>query len=314
MSRYRRRLSKVTIIILCAVLIFSVLAIRYSLDIRKAYDRLDDYQVESVDTAFGQMSYIDSGTGEPVLISHGIFGGYDQAIVTLNNLLGESYRKIAPSRFGYPGSDLPSIPTPGNQARAFVELLDRLDVEEVFVITTSAGGAAGIKMAIEYPERVKGLVLLSSGMPTTPKSPDEVSGAAGPPGPLVNDFPMWFVITHFGFAMDRMMASDVPDSFYKTMLPVRPRKLGVKNDESVTNLDMAVSYDDYPVEELSLPILVVHAKDDPLARFDEVEKFIARVQPRTAIFETGGHLITGHEYGVSRAIIDFIEEVRSNGY
>lgn len=131
----------------------------------------------------------------------------------------------------------------------------------------------------------------------------------GPPAPLVNDFPMWFVINHFGFVMNRMMASDVSDDFYETMLPVKPRKAGVKNDESLTNLDMAINYTNYPVEKSSLPILLVHAKDDPMAKYDEVKKFIEKVQPRTAIFESGGHLLTGHEDEVAKAIKSFIEEV-----
>lgn len=298
-------------IILFVVLVFSIITIiRYNLDIRKAYYRLNSYQTDTIDTEFGKMSYIDSGIGEVVLISHGIFGGYDQAIVSLNNILGKRYRKIAPSRFGYPGSDLPSTPNPENQAKAFVDLLDKLDLEKVFVITTSAGGAPGIKMAIEYPERVKGLVLLSSGMPTAQKSREEISGMTGPPAPLVNDFPMWFILKHFSFAMDIMMASDFPDSFYETMLPVKPRKLGIRNDESLTNLDMTINYDDYSVEEINLPILLVHAKDDPLVKYDEVVKFITKVQPQTAIFETGGHLTTGHEDEVSTIIIDFIERNR----
>ncbi len=310
MKRVRRRINYMIIIIILAVSVFSIITvIRYNVDIRKAYNRLSGYQIESINTEFGQLSYIDEGTGEPVLISHGIFGGYDQGYLSLTNILGEGYRIIAPSRFGYPGSDLPSTPTPENQAKAYIKLLDELDVEKVLVITTSAGGASGIKMAIDYPSRVNGLVLLSSGMPTAQKHPEEISGMTGPPAPLVNDFPMWFVINHFGFAMNMMMASDVPDDFYETMLPVKPRKVGIKNDESITNLDMAINYNDYPVEKLSLPILLVHAKDDPLAKYGEVEKFIEKVQPRTAIFETGGHLITGHEEEVSKSIKSFIEEV-----
>lgn len=158
------------IIIILAVSVFSIItAIRYKADIKKAYDRLDSYQAESINTEFGQLSYIDAGRGEPVLISHGIFGGYDQGYLSINSILGEEYRLIAPSRFGYPGSNLPTKPSPENQAKAYIELLDELNIEKVFVITTSAGGAPGIKMAIDYPSRVKGLVLLSSGMPTAPK-------------------------------------------------------------------------------------------------------------------------------------------------
>lgn len=300
------------IIIMFIVCIFSIITvIRYNIDIHKAYDRLNSYPVESIDTEYGKVSFIDSGTGEAVLFSHGIFGGYDQAFVSLYNVLGEEYRKITPSRFGYPGSDLPTVPTPENQSKAYVEVLNELGIEKTFVITTSAGGAAGIKMAIQFPERVKGLVLLSSGMPTTKKSREEIRGMLGPPAPIVNDFPMWFIIKHFGFVMNIMFASDVPDNLYETMLPVKPRKLGIKNDEVLTNLDMTINYDDYPVEKITVPILLVHAKDDPLAKFDEVKKFIARVHCQTAIFETGGHLITGHEDEVSEVIKNFIE-VMSN--
>ena len=38
-----------------------------------------------------------------------------------------------------------------------------------------------------------------------------------------------------------------------------------------------------------------------------VEKFIARTNAKTAVFETGGHLITGHGDAVSVAIKQFIE-------
>jgi len=231
--------------------------------------------------------------------------------VSLLNVVGDEYRKLAPSRFGYPGSDLPSSPTPANQAKALAALLDELDIEKVFVVTTSAGGAAGITFAIHYPQRTKGLILLSSGMPTTPKAPEDITGMAGPPDFIVNDFPMWFTIKHCAFLLDYMFgATERPVDLYSTLLPVQPRKQGVKNDETITNLDMDIHFYEYPVEEITAPILVVHAKDDPMARFEEVQKFIERIQPQTAIFETGGHLITGHGDQVSRAVIEFIEEAK----
>jgi pimeloyl-ACP methyl ester carboxylesterase len=243
-----------------------------------------------------------------VLLSHGIFGGYDQAYASLIDIVGDDYRKLAPSRFGYPGSDLPSTPTPENQSKAFVALLDELGIKQAFIITTSAGGAAGIKLAIMYPERVKGLILLSSSVPTAKRSREEIRGMQDPPAPLVNDFPMWFTVRYFKSVMNTMFGSTVPDNLYATILPVKPRKIGIKADETITNLDMDVNYDNYPVEKITVPILVVHAKDDPMAKFDGVEKFIARVQPQTVIFETGGHLISGHGDEVSKAIKSFIEK------
>lgn len=55
---------------------------------------------------------------------------------------------------------------------------------------------------------------------------------------------------------------------------------------------------------------MVHAKDDPMAKYESIEKFIARTNAKTAIFETGGHLITGHGDAVSIAIKDFIEKTK----
>lgn len=292
------------------LLLCVILTVQFSLDNRKAYERLANYPVQTIITEFGKMSYVDEGSGEPILISHGIFGGYDQASVSLNQLFGDNCRKISPSRFGYPDSDLPTDPTPKNQAKAFMELLDHLSIQKAYILTTSAGGAAGIQFAIQYPNRVKGLILLSSGVPSEKKTRKEITGMMGPPEPLLHDFPMWLSTKYFGFAFKAMMGSDISSSFYDAMLPVEPRQKGILADENITNIDMLVNYDDYPVEKITAPILVVHAKDDPMAKYLDTQKFITRTHPQTAVFETGGHLITGHGDAVSVKIKEFINKTK----
>lgn len=288
----------------------TVVAIQYKIDINSAYKRLNNYDINTIYTDYGKMSYMDEGTGETIILSHGIFGGYDQAYVSLKSLVGDHYRKITPSRFGYPGSDLPSQPTPENQAKAFLNLLDQLGIQKTYIITTSAGGAAGIMFAIKYPDRVKGLILLSSGVPTAKKTREEIKGMMGPPAPLVNDFPMWFSTKYFGFVFKSMFASEIDKSLYDTMLPVEPRKKGIKADETITNIDMDINFDDYKIEKITTPILVVHAKDDPMVKYEGIEKFMARTNAKTAVFQTGGHLITGHGDAVSIAIKEFIEKTK----
>lgn len=287
-----------------------ILTINFSIDNRKAYEKLASYPVHTFKTEFGKMSYVDKGTGESILISHGIFGGYDQASVSMNQLFGEDYRKISPSRFGYPGSDMPDEPTPKNQARAFLELLDHLSIQKAYILTTSAGGAAGIQFAIQYPNRVKGLILLSSGVPVEKKKPKEITGMMGPPEFLLHDFPMWMSTKYFGFAFKSMIGSDISSNFYDTMLPVAPRRKGIIADETITNIDMLVNFDDYPIKKITMPILVVHAKDDPMAKYADTQKFISRKNPQTEIFDTGGHLITGHGNAVSDKIKRFIYQTK----
>ncbi|MGB4044721.1 MAG: alpha/beta hydrolase, partial [Halanaerobiales bacterium] len=254
------------------IVLSAIVAIQYRIDINKAYKRLNNYDIKTSYSNFGKMTYMDEGTGETILISHGIFGGYDQAYVSLKSLVGDDFRKIAPSRFGYPGSDVPSQPTPENQAKAFLNLLDQLGIRTTYIITTSAGGAAGLMFAIKYPERVKGLILLSSGVPASKKTREEIKGMMGPPAPLVNDFPMWFSTKYFGFVFKAMFASEIDKSLYDTMLPVVPRKKGIKIDEKITNIDMDINFDDYEIEKITAPILVVHAKDDPMAKYESIKK------------------------------------------
>lgn len=295
------------VLLLLALTIIAAILIQYLLSINKAYKRLNNYKAKAFYSDYGRMSYLDEGAGEPVLISHGIFGGYDQGYETLKNVLGDRYRKISISRFGYPGSDMPAEPTPNNQAKVFLGLLNELKIDKTYLITTSAGGAAGIKFAINYPDRIKGLILLSSGVPSSKKTKEEITGPMGPPDFILNDILMWFFTKYFGFVFKSMFKSEIDDKIYNTMLPVKPRKKGIKADETITNLDMDINYDRYPVEKIKGPIIVIHAKDDPMAKFEGIEKFIARTNAQTAIFETGGHLISGNGDAVSININSFIK-------
>ena len=135
----KRRKLKVFLIILLVIII--ALAINFFIVRHIALKRFEKYEAmsESTETSYGKISYIDKGNGEPFLIFHGITGGYDQGF----DVMGErtdTYRVIAPSRFGYPGSDLPENATVDMQAEAFAELLDKLGIEKTFVTATSAGG------------------------------------------------------------------------------------------------------------------------------------------------------------------------------
>lgn len=110
---------------------------RYDSDIRDAYAAVESADTESIETSLGTVEYRTVGEGVPVLVSHGIVGGFDQAIQTGEHLLDAAAQFIGVSRFGYLGSDLPEESTPENQARAYAELLDELAIDDVVGIGTS---------------------------------------------------------------------------------------------------------------------------------------------------------------------------------
>jgi len=55
-----------------------------------------------------------------------------------------------------------------------------------------------------------------------------------------------------------------------------------------------------------MPVLIVHAKDDPMAKYENIEYFLKRVNAETQIVPDGGHLIIGHD--VFEGIIKFVEK------
>ena len=61
---------------------------------------------QTIQTAAGSINFNIRGEGAPVLIIHGMGGGFDQAL-HVAQLWKDNYRWIAPSRFGYLGSSLP---------------------------------------------------------------------------------------------------------------------------------------------------------------------------------------------------------------
>lgn len=272
-----------------------VQAVRCRVAVGGARKRLATYNAKTILLSYGDMTYVDVGEGEVILSVHGIFGGYDQAFDTCKDF-NDEYRVIAPSRFGYLSSDVMGDGSPEQQAKAFVELLDRLEVEKVYVLAASAGGSVAIRFALDYPERVKGLILYCSAMPYL-KKPVNYPTYAGPPAFLCNSFAMFALSPLF-----RPIMGMEPSTIY-SMLPVEPRKAGVVLDASVTNPDMARNFDEYPIEHLQMPTLIFHAKDDKLVKYEDAERALSRFPDHNFIsFETGGHLMAGHAQEIKEAV------------
>jgi len=270
--------------------------------LRKAEARLTSYGAQAVALPQGQISYVDKGEGPVILVSHGISGGFDQAYDAVKGK-EDKYRLLAPSRFGYPGSLMPENASVKAQATAFAQLLDALDIEQAYVLGTSAGGTPAIRFALDYPERCKGLILYSSAMPET-SPPQTFSTWQGPPAFTLNDFVMWT----FRGLFSPLMGME-PDTV-NGMLPLYLRTDGIRLDAQVTNPDMAKNFIDYPIEEIACPVLIIGAKDDKLVDASAMEQAAPRFQNhQLLLFESGGHLMQGHGHEVEAALDQFILDI-----
>jgi pimeloyl-ACP methyl ester carboxylesterase len=287
----------------------------------KAYERIEEDSSMILNTKrFGSVEYvINNNENPPVLIIHGIVGGYDQGIQTAQNLLPEKQKYFSISRFGYLKSDMPANPTPSNQCEALKMVLDHNKIEKVILLATSAGGTIAFKFALLYPDYVKGMILIGSGYPT--KKQDKIP--KGPPAFVYNDLFFNFFVNHmqrtllkmFGVSKDEYKNASIYEqekfnNMMKTLLPVKPRKSGIINDNKVINPDMIKNYDDYPIEKLNTPVLILHAKNDPMASFEDMKEASERLNnKKVIIYERGGHILFGHSQANQRYISDFIQRI-----
>ncbi len=279
----------------------------YSISLKDAYQRLhnETYSIFHSDK-FGSIQYKLINRGDvPVLVIHGISGGVDQGVQSGLNLIPENHSLLSISRFGYLKSNLPNDPSPINQCKAYMEILDRLNIDKVFILATSAGGTIAFRFALDFPERTKGIILISSGYPSSEK----IKGPLGPPEFIYSDRIFSFMLNNmqrtmlkmFGITKNEYLSAEDHEKkklidMFNTILPIKPRKKGILNDQYLTNLDMNLNYNKYPIETIEIPFLVLHAKNDPMAKYETMNKAIKRMKIADVIvYDTGGHVLFGHD-------------------
>ena len=92
----------------------------------------------------------------------------------------------------------------------------------------------------------------------------------------------------------------------KTILPVNPRSDGALFDMFVSNPAINSGY---PLEEITAPVLIVNAVDDPLALYENAQAAAERIPgAKLVAIEDGGHMMLGHEERIRSKIESFLAE------
>lgn len=309
--------TKTIILLVIGIILFVsivMILVRYKHDFSSNSDKINAINSQTYNSADYNIEYILEGTGPTILISHGVTGGIDQGIGLSNMYLGPGYRYLYLSRFGYLKSSFPDNPSARLQAKAYKDLLDYLSIDSVFILGNSAGGTSAIHFAIDYPERCKGLILVSSVVPGDTK--------ALPPEPIMKvvfrcDFIYWSTIKLFARNMTKMF---VPKSIYSALskpqrkdlinkilfsgFPISYRTKGVLFDTYISNTSIN---EDILFERIKSPTLVIHAIDDPAPPIEGARKISSRIPNCDLVtFDTGGHLILNHDQEIIKSIHSFI--------
>ncbi|WP_039058231.1 alpha/beta fold hydrolase [Enterobacter sp. Bisph1] len=109
------------------------------------------------------MSFLDSGTGFPVLLGHSYL--FDKSMWSPQiATLSEHFRVIVPDLWGHGDSSaLPGEPESlADIADDHLALMDSLNIEQFAVVGLSVGGMWGAELAVAAPDRVRALMLLDT--------------------------------------------------------------------------------------------------------------------------------------------------------
>ena len=105
-------------------------------------------------------NYIEKGTGEPVLLLHGLMGAVSNFESTLNELPKHGYRVLLPM---LPLYELPLLKTNVNELTKFINnFIKDLGITKCSILGNSLGGHIGLLLVLNYPEKINKLILSGS--------------------------------------------------------------------------------------------------------------------------------------------------------
>ncbi len=290
--------------------------LKYRTDLRAAQARLADLHSRTAELPTGPVEYLDQGEGPAVLLVHGIFGGHDAALRLADPSDLAGYRRLAPSRFGYLGTAMPPHASVALQADTHAALLDTQEIDRAAVLAGSAGTTSALELALRHPDRVAGLVLLSSNAPgpqhDTDGIPAWLARRLWASNPL-----MWAARTYATRSITSLMGVP-PDLTLSTedrarleeeldsIFPVALRVRGCLFDAFTGNK----AINTLALEEVRAPTLVIHFRDDTGAPFAGARTLAHRVPGAQTLFiDHGGHLGLGQHPEVGATLRRFLDEV-----
>ena len=121
----------------------------------------------TVAVAGAALNVLDIGPREtntpPIVMIHGASSNLEVMRLPLGDMLAKNHRVILIDRPGHGWSTRTSLQdsTPEIQAKMIDEALEKLDINSAIFVVHSWAGALGARMALDYPARTAGLVMLA---------------------------------------------------------------------------------------------------------------------------------------------------------
>jgi haloalkane dehalogenase len=113
----------------------------------------------------GMMSYVDEGTGEPLVMIHGN-PSWSFEFRALIKHFSKNHRCLTPDHIGFGLSDKPMDwgYLPEQHAENLATFLESIDLENITLVVSDWGGPIGLSFAIQHPERIKNIIITNTWM------------------------------------------------------------------------------------------------------------------------------------------------------
>jgi pimeloyl-ACP methyl ester carboxylesterase len=227
-----------------------------------------------IEVAGATLNVVDIGPrdapGPPVVMVHGASSNLEVMRQPLGEMLARNHRVILIDRPGHGWSTRarPQDSTPAIQGRMIDEALEKLGVGPVILVVHSWSGALGARMALDYPRRVAGLVMLAPVAYPWRGGVGWYTKLVAIPviGPLLAytiTLPLGYLLAESG-ARGVFLPQVMPDGFVgktATALLLRPREF-LANARDIVTLRAAVEEQAPRYGDIRVPTVVISGELD----------------------------------------------------
>lgn len=257
-----------------------------------------------------QLNYVDRGSGQPVVLIHGIAASLNDWQFLLPELAARGFRAFALDLLGHGDSPKPEDPQDYQFEAIFGHLagwMASLKFDQpAILVGHSLGGYFSLQYAIQYPEKVKGLILVDPYYAPGQLSPvlRAINGKPGWAHRIMGWVPHWLVRT--------FMTSELrPMNEYSRQVREQMAEDYRKASPNVLHITHSMRDLNSELERIEHPALVIWGGHDITldpSSFPELVKRLPNAQGYQVSCGHQPHLARPEEF--NRVVLDFLGHLR----
>jgi pimeloyl-ACP methyl ester carboxylesterase len=283
-----------------------------------ALQRAYPAQGKMIEVAGAKLNVVDIGPrdagGPPIVMIHGASSNLEVMRQPLGDMLAMNHRVILIDRPGHGWSRRARAgdSTPAIQGRMIDEALEKLGVGRSILVVHSWSGALGALLALDYPQRVAGLVMLAPVAYPWPGGVGWYNKVVTTPviGRLLAytiTLPLGFFLAEPG-ARGAFLPQIMPQNFVRntaTPLLLRPREF-LANARDLVTLKAAVAEQAPRYPDIAVPAVVISGAEDKTVSTNIHSRPFATAVPnaKLIVLPEVGHMVQNAASGLVIAEID----------